>query len=596
MTPRADVFTEGGVRQAVDLRLNTRMRVIAQDPTVLGPNGRILTAEVDVPRARLEPGPRGPRFHVVDYDATTGTYLEPTVLSADGDLFARVGDKTLREDFAFHAQQVYAVAARTLATFESALGRRIPWGFSGHQLYLVPHAFSEANAYYSPDDRALLFGYVLHGTPDGETVYSCLSHDVIAHETAHAVLDGLRNRFLEPGLPDQAAFHEGFADIVALLSVFSMREVVEIALGPAEGSRIDRRHLQPQALRASILTGVAEQLGDVLTQGRGALRQSALETPPTGWSGSPAFLEPHRRGEVLVGVVLDVLIDIWRRRLKPLLDPDGDRPTKTVDRRRAAEEGAKAAGQLLIMLIRGLDYLPPVEFEFGDLLDAVILADEEVVPEDGLGYRKILESRFNAVGIERPVGTSFDLLDGSASPQYRGLNYAALRADGDEVYRFLWENADIFGIDTTYYTYVDTVRPTQRIGPDGLVVAETVASYVQMLELTAVELKERLGAAPDEMSGVGSVDVGDQRVVDLPDDATVRMFGGGTVVFDQFGRAKFHVHKRLDDWLRQERRLRYLRRAGLYGDKAPIGATFGLARGQSIAALHDTDTSSGEVW
>ena len=40
------------------------------------------------------------------------------------------------------------------------------------------------------------------------------------------------------------------------------------------------------------------------------------------------------------------------------------------------------------MLIRGLDYLPPVEFEFGDLLDAVLLADAEVVPDDDLGYRR----------------------------------------------------------------------------------------------------------------------------------------------------------------------------------------------------------------
>ncbi len=35
---------------------------------------------------------------------------------------------------------------------------------------------------------------------------------------------GILDVFMGPSLPDQAAFHEGFADVVALLSVFSLRE------------------------------------------------------------------------------------------------------------------------------------------------------------------------------------------------------------------------------------------------------------------------------------------------------------------------------------------------------------------------------------
>lgn len=577
----SDVFTEAVASLQVPTRSRNRLRVIAQDPTVLGEDGRILTASADVPRARLEPGPRSPRFHVVDFDVTTGTYTDPAVLPSDGDNFADADDETLRTDRAFHAQQVYAVAARTMATFEAALGRRVSWAFAGHQLYLVPHAFAEGNAYYSWEDRALLFGYVPQGTADGATVYTCLSHDVVAHETAHAVLDGLRRRFLEPGLPDQPAFHEGFADIVALLSVFSMRPVVESALGPARNGRIDRRRLEPEQLRRSVLTGVAEQLGDVLTQGRGALRQSALEPPPPGWDTSPAYLEPHRRGEVLVAVVIDVLIDIWVRRLEPLLAPDGEHRPRTLDRKRAAEEGAKAAGHLLTMLIRGLDYLPPVEFEFGDLLDAVILADEEVAPDDELGYRDALVQRFGESGIVRPPGQAFDLLQGAFAPRYHGLNFSALRTDADEVYRFMWENADQFAIDTSYYTHVDTVRPSLRVGPDGLIVSESVAGYIQMFELTVGELEQRYGRSLP---------------IDLAPDTRLQVFGGGTFVFDQFGRAKLHVYKPLDDWSRQVRRLEYLHRAGLYREGGTVGSTYGLARGQSFAQLHRSDASTGEAW
>jgi hypothetical protein len=560
------------------------LTIIAQDPTVTvtvnGGDARIVTAKAKVPLARLEKGPQSPRFAVVDYDVSTATLAPAAELPSDRDLFAEASDKTLVTDFAFHAQQVYAVAARTLATFEFALGRRLPWGFAGHQLYLVPHAFGEANAYYSAGDRALLFGYVPGG--DEPDIYTCLSHDVVVHETTHAVLDGLRRRFLEPGLPDQAGFHEGFADIAALLSVFSLQEVVEVCLDrDSTGPLLRRDKLDPQALRNSVLTGVAEQLGDVLTQGRGALRQSALRQPPANWRDLPAYREPHRRGEVLVAVVVEVLIDIWTRRMKAFLSPGEGRAPRTVDRARAAEEGAKAAQHLLTMLIRGLDYLPPVEFEYGDLLDAVILADEEVVPDDKHGYRAGLLAQFERFGIVRPAGTTRDLLSGDVDARYHNLNFTALRTAGDEVFRFIWENADVLGIDTGYYTHVEAVLASERVGPDGLVVRESVANYVQMLQLTAAELADRSG---QELPA--GVDPGTK----------LQLFGGGTLVFDQFGRAKFHIVKRLTDWTRQVERVKYLHAGGYYDSSGRIGFSFEGAVGQLFAELHSAGAGAGEVW
>lgn len=574
-----DTFSEAPAPGEPPGRSHVGLTIIAQDPTVLGPDRRIVTAIARVPWARLEDGPRTARFHVVDYDVSTGMLTPPAVLPSDEDRFAGADDATLRTDFAFHAQQVYAVAARTLATFEAALGRRLHWGFAGHQLHLVPHAFSEANAYYSWDDRALLFGYV--PDEDGSVIYTCLSHDVVVHETTHAVLDGLRRRFLEPGLPDQAAFHEGLADIVALLSVFSLQPVVEVCLGPATDGRLSRAEVDPEHLRGSVLTGVAEQLGAVLTQGRGALRQSALNPPPPGWADDPGYAEPHRRGEVLVAIVLDVLIDIWTKRLQPLLEPDFQHVPESIDRARAAEEGAKAAGHLLTMLIRGLDRLPPVEFEFGDLLDAIMLADEEVAPDDDLRYRDALLRRFGQSGIVRPPGTDHDLLSGKFVPRYHGMNFAAMRTDSDEVFRFLWENASQLGLETAYYTHVELVEPSQRVGPDGLIVTESVASYVQMLELTAAELEAFYGAPLP---------------VRLDPATPVQVFGGGTLVFDQFGRAKLHICKRLDDWERQVRRLKYLHQAGLYDRSGRLGFSYGEARGQAFAELHNPGPGSGEAW
>src|SRR5439155_23796975 len=82
------------------------------------------------------------------------------------------------------------------------------------RLRIYPHALRMANAYYSRKKGALLFGY-FPGTEDrtsgqfpGGMVFTCLAHDVVAHETTHALLDGFHEHFMEATNPDVLAFHE----------------------------------------------------------------------------------------------------------------------------------------------------------------------------------------------------------------------------------------------------------------------------------------------------------------------------------------------------------------------------------------------------
>ncbi len=128
------------------------------------------------------------------------------------------------------------MALRTIRNFEIALGRCALWAprrwrdeagelreeYVG-QLRIYPHALREANAYYSPERKALLFGYFQASPTDptaylpGGTVFTCLSHDVVAHETAHALLDGMHRRLTEPSNPDVLAFHEAFASVIVIM-------------------------------------------------------------------------------------------------------------------------------------------------------------------------------------------------------------------------------------------------------------------------------------------------------------------------------------------------------------------------------------------
>ena len=94
-------------------------------------------------------------------------------------------------------------------------------------LRLVPHAFEGANAYYDPELHAVLFGY-FRADPDdpgqnlpNQIIFTCLSHDIVAHEVTHALIHRERPHFLEATNIDILAFHEGFADLIALFQHFT---------------------------------------------------------------------------------------------------------------------------------------------------------------------------------------------------------------------------------------------------------------------------------------------------------------------------------------------------------------------------------------
>src|SRR3954454_6284925 len=427
-TPRDQTAAEGATGTAprrrrpspnLLLQETVPMTVLAQDPSVVGPQGPV-RALIPVPAERLQRGPRGHRFHVVDVDAGTGRPSPPVVLHDDDPWVYRdrwskqrhPDATTLSQDREFRAQNVYAVAAHTLSVVEQYLGRPVPWHSGAPQLFLIPQARVEANAFYSRQHNGVLFGWLpaLAGRP---ALYTSLSYDVIAHEVTHAILDGLRPRFAEPGLPDQLAFHEALADLVALLSVFTLDGVAERLLRPVQGRVVLGADTAARAvsLVKTPLTTLAEGVGRHLGTPEG-LRTSGLLAPFTAWKDphDTEFAEPHRRSEILVSAFLHTLVGMWAGRLEPLASIDGG-----LDSARVAEEGVKSAEHLLGMLLRSLDYLPPVDLEFADVIDSVLTADTRLAPDDEHHYRDALQTGFAGFGIAPPEHRILDE-DGVAAP------------------------------------------------------------------------------------------------------------------------------------------------------------------------------------
>jgi hypothetical protein len=396
-----------------------KIRVYAFDPSL---NWQIDTAVINqltlhVPWEELRPGPVGEYLEVVDVDPGSGCFYAPVDLE-DRFLLAADGLEPSEGDPQFHQQMVYAVAMTTIHNFERALGRRILWSQAdaeqGYQfvprLRIYPHALRDANAYYSPKKKALLFGYFPASTSDpghnlpGGTVFTCLSHDVVAHETTHALLDGLHRRFIEPTNTDTLALHEGFADIVALFQHFSH--------APALRDQI--RRTRGDLASQNLLGQLAQQFGQALGS-RGALRDAlGAVDPGTGeWvpkKPDPAelqtTLEPHTRGAILVAAVFDAFLSIYKSRIADLLRiatagsgvlPQGEIHPDLVER--LAGEASQTASQVLNMCIRALDHCPPVDVNFGDYLRALVTADRDLVPEDDRGYRIAVIEAFRRRGI-----------------------------------------------------------------------------------------------------------------------------------------------------------------------------------------------------
>ena len=124
-------------------------------------------------------GPVGEYVEVVDVDPASGVFYPPVDLD-DPNLLAQDGLRPSESNPQFHQQMVYAVAMTTIGHFERALGRVALWAprrvrpAEGRpdnvqsqfvrRLRIYPHALRDRNAYYSPDKKALLFGYFpVHG-------------------------------------------------------------------------------------------------------------------------------------------------------------------------------------------------------------------------------------------------------------------------------------------------------------------------------------------------------------------------------------------------------------------------------------------------
>jgi hypothetical protein len=522
------------------------LKIFAFDP-MLGRAGGRLTLQVQ--NEPLLPGPQGNRIQVIDYDSTAQTLYGPVDLDDPAVLMAN-GLEPSESDPRFHQQMVYAVAMKVVENFEEALGRSLT--FKGRRrLRIFPHAFEDANAFYDPDMVAVLFGYFRADAKDpgpnlpGQTVFTCVSHDIVAHEVTHAMVDRLRPHFMAESNQDVLAFHEAFADVVAIFQHFTFRPLLAEVI---QATRGDLR--SPSALME-----LAAQFGRATGTGR-ALR-TAIEGGPVDPRLYDEVTEPHDRGSILVAAVFDAFFSVYQDRIKDLVRiatggtgrlPEGDMHPDLVNR--IAAEASKTAKNVLNMCIRAFEYLPPVDVTFGDYLRALVTADYETVSADDRGLRASIIEAFRLRGVrlfgvpslgeesvrwplrddalrldfaplDEALGVSARTFDRGPHHKTRVLESEEMRKQqGDWARRIQqWgsKHAADLGLDPDLETSVEGFHTVFRVSPTGQLVIELVAQLLQE--------DEKL-RSDDSFGGV-------------------RVLGGSTVIADASGDVRYVVTKAL---------------------------------------------------
>jgi hypothetical protein len=318
--------------------------VYPQDPFVSGPEVRRISAR------DISPGlvNAGVRIHDTEGDAA-----QP---DSQGNYLFWPGTREFDQVNSFY------YTTFTLRMFERYARRLLPWSFPAVRISVDPHSGNGANAFYNEQDR--LIGFHAFSL-NGEVISAAQSADIVSHETAHAILDGLRDLFNESFGLGPTAFHEAFGDMSAMLVALHDDSLISRVLDWTGGDlRLD-----------NFITTVGEQLtarlrtmAEVNTRTvylRNAfnkLQQLTFDTLPYSAVNPEIELsrEGHNYSRLFSGAFYDIMVGIYERLTRR------DHPRIAVHRAR------DIVGYMLVCAVE----LGPVgEFDFADMAKAFLSAD-----------------------------------------------------------------------------------------------------------------------------------------------------------------------------------------------------------------------------
>lgn len=348
----------------IPILAGARVLIWKQDPTL---------QEIGIRKSYLPghvfPGPR---------DARLITQGMPVVNpNAFGDLIEPPGTDD------FDTVHTFAVVRQTLTMYQRARGvgnqpAQIPWAWNtagpppnADPINVFPKAGETMNAFYSRGQRALkFFFFTKPGDPPGAPkILTCRSLDIVAHETGHAVLDGLKPHLLDQaGPPQTGALHESFGDLTAIFVALSQLDQVEAVIAQTKANLHDK----------TFLSDLAEQFGLALG------RPNGLRNADNNLTLNQVTNEVHDLSQVFTGAIYDILADIF-----------------SFEKRTAIKDDAATlyeVGQYVCSLVlRAIIAAPAAAVTFADVANKMLtIANSDGKP---VQYRNFIRNQFTLRGV-----------------------------------------------------------------------------------------------------------------------------------------------------------------------------------------------------
>ncbi|MBI3741865.1 MAG: hypothetical protein HY257_08940 [Chloroflexi bacterium] len=351
-----------------------KVNIFSNDPSARG----LALEQVDIPEGES-------RFAIPGWNGTGGLFEPGT-----------------RE---FQAGALYVILNRTHRMWMEFFGDPINWQPGVKQLAVNPRAGKDFNAYY--DRTALKFFYNDDKTT-GQTIYTCESSDISAHECGHAVLDARHPDYWDSLLAETGAFHEAFGDISALLLTLGdpnvRAEILQETGGDLTKSNSATR-LAEQLARTLDLAGY-----DSAVVSKDALRdfvnQFNYQDPdklPGHGSAAQLTSESHNFARVFTGAFYDLLVGIYNRLL-------AENPASPDD---ALAQARAIAGRIIG---EGLDLAPKGDAPYKTI--AISMLKSNGLLFGGAKYFEALRNAFVARGIlSASDADAFKSSDGTGNTQ-----------------------------------------------------------------------------------------------------------------------------------------------------------------------------------
>ncbi len=273
-----------------------------------------------------------------------------------------------------------------------------PFQFSDKPLTVFGDGGKQLNGRYRREQKAIVFYH--SSDPKMGTVYTGASNDVAAHETGHAILDGIRPNYYTSLTPEPCAFHESFGDMLSIHTSLANERVLDQVVAQTNGDlkkpNIAALIAEQMGIAANTEDGFNATGGDYLRDANNSFTYTdpfkLVEKGPL----TELHSNRHNFSRVWTGAHYDLLALMSKQNMDNHMEPK--------------QAIAQANTELLKMLANMLKEAPQADFTFPQMAEAFLKSDAKY------GGGKHLEQIREAFSGRQIIAADFPLPEISTSP------------------------------------------------------------------------------------------------------------------------------------------------------------------------------------